>query len=93
MLTDRAATVELLDSEGHFMAYEPKYDLATYRRFVRDAAPFVSLVLGRKIAAAEADLLSDTEMLSIAEKIDVRVKDLNASIDANKLNGFPFPKK
>ena len=75
------------------MAYEPKFDIATYRKFVRDAAPFVSLVLGRKIKAAEADLLSDEEMLKVAEKIDERVKDLNSSIEANKGSGFPFPKK
>lgn len=77
----------------HVMAYEPKYDLATYRKFIRDAAPFVSLVIGRKLKSSEADLLSDEAMVEIAEKIDVRVKDINTSIDANKTNGFPFPKK
>ena len=66
------------------MAYEPNFPLADYRKFIRDAAPFVSLVLGRKVKAAEADLLSDTEMLDIAEKIDKRVKDLNANIAASK---------
>jgi hypothetical protein len=75
------------------MAYEPKYDLPTYRKFIRDAAPFVSLVIGRKIHANESDLLSDEALLAIAEKIDVRVKDINASIATNKTNGFPFPKK
>jgi hypothetical protein len=70
------------------MAYEPKFELAEYRKFIRDAAPFVSLVLGRKIKPAEADLLSDTEMLVIAEKIDLRVKDLNANIEANKKHGL-----
>lgn len=73
------------------MAYQPKYDIATYRKFIKDAAPFVSLVIGRKIHASESDLLSDEAMIAVAEKIDARVKDLNASIEANKTNGFPFP--
>ncbi|RYZ74425.1 MAG: hypothetical protein EOP05_09235 [Proteobacteria bacterium] len=75
------------------MAYEPKFELAEYRKFIREAAPFVSLVLGRKLKPAEADLLSDTEMVVIAEKIDKRVKDLNANIAANKQNGFGSPRK
>ena len=75
------------------MAYEPKYDISEYRAFIRDAAPFVSLILGRKIHPNEADLLSNEEMLKVAEKIDLRVNDLNASIKANKGSGFPFPKK
>lgn len=74
------------------MAYEPKFELAEYRKFIREAAPFVSLVLGRKLKPAEAELLSDTEMLVIAEKIDKRVKDLNANIAANKENGFGLPR-
>lgn len=75
------------------MSYKPNYDLSAYRKFIREAAPFVSLVIGRKVKAAEADLLSDEAMLEIAEKIDARVKDLNAQIETNKTNGFPFPKK
>lgn len=75
------------------MAYEPKYDLPTYRKFIHDAAPFVSLVIGRKIHANESNLLSDEALLAIAEKIDLRVKDIKTSIDENKINGFPFPKK
>lgn len=75
------------------MAYEPKYDLATYRQFIRDAAPFVSIVIGRKIKSAESDLLSDDEMIAIAEKIDARVSDLNKDIANNRENGFPFPGK
>ena len=75
------------------MAYEPKFELAAYRKFVREAASFVSIIIGRKINASEGDLLSDDEMVKIAEKIDVRVQDLNSSIAANKTNGFPFAKK
>ena len=75
------------------MAYQPKFDLPTYRKFIRDAAPFVSLVIGRKIKAGEGDLLSDDALVEIAEKIDLRVKDINASIESNKTNGFPFPGK
>ncbi len=75
------------------MAYVPKFDLASYRKFIRDAAPFVSLVIGRKIKASEGDLLSDEAMIEIAEKIDLRVKDINASIETNKTNGFPFPSR
>jgi hypothetical protein len=75
------------------MSYQPKFEIEAYRKFVRDAAPFVSLVLGRKIHASEGDLLSDEAMLEIAEKIDERVKDINTSVESNKTNGFPFPKK
>ncbi len=75
------------------MTYKPNFDLSAYRKFVREAAPFVSLVIGRKVKPAEADVLSDEAMLEIAKKIDERVKDLNADIEANKSNGFPFPKK
>lgn len=71
------------------MSYKPNYEIAEYRKFIRDAAPFVSLVIGRKLKPAEADLLSDEEMLRIAEKIDERVRDLNISIEENKKNGFP----
>ena len=75
------------------MTYRPNFDLSAYRKFIREAAPFVSLVIGRKVKAAEADVLSDEALVEIAEKIDARVKDLNTQITANKLNGFPFPKK
>ena len=75
------------------MAYKPNFDLSAYRQFIREAAPFVSLVIGRKVKAAEADLLSDEAMLEVAEKVDSRVKDLNVQIEAGKKNGFPFKKK
>ena len=75
------------------MTYKPNYDLSAYRKFIREAAPFVSLVIGRKIKPAEGDLLSDAALLEIAQKIDERAKDLNVQIAANKKNGFPFPKK
>lgn len=55
---------------------EPKYELSRYRQFIREAAPYVSLIVGRRLSAVEADLLSDEQIRQIAIKIDERVKDL-----------------
>jgi hypothetical protein len=55
---------------------KPKYDLETYRRFVREATSYVSIIVGRKIRAEEADTMSDTEVMELALKIDTRVDDL-----------------
>lgn len=54
----------------------PRYEIARYREFIRDAAPYVSLIVGRRIAAVEADLLTDDQIREIAVKIDSRVKDM-----------------
>ena len=56
---------------------QPKYPLDVYRAFIRDAAPYVSLVAGRRISAAEADVLSEQELKRLAVIIDERVDDLN----------------
>jgi len=58
------------------MSQQPRYDLETYRQFIRDAAPYVSIVLGRRIQPSEANTLTDEEMVKIALLIDSRVKDL-----------------
>ncbi len=55
---------------------EPKFPLDVYRAFIRDAAAYVSLVVGRKISAAEADVMSEEELKRIAVIIDSRVDDL-----------------
>lgn len=54
----------------------PKFDLEVYRQFIREAAPYVSVVIGRRIQAAEANLLTDDQLVKIALIIDDRVKDL-----------------
>lgn len=58
---------------------EPRYELSKYRDFIRDAAPYVSLIVGRRIAKTEADLLTDEQIRAIALKIDERVKDLKSN--------------
>jgi hypothetical protein len=60
------------------MSQQPRYDLEIYRQFIRDAAPYVSIVLGRRIQPSEANTLTDDEMVKIALLIDSRVKDLSA---------------
>ena len=55
---------------------KPRYEIAQYRTFIRDAAPYVSLIIGRRLSAAEADLLTDEQIHAIALKIDERVKDM-----------------
>lgn len=56
---------------------KPKYELSEYRQFIRDAAPFISLIAGRRINKAEADLMTDEQLEELALKIDERVEDLN----------------
>lgn len=56
---------------------KPKYELDAYRKFIRDAAPFISLVAGRRIKASEADTMSDEDLTKLAIQIDLRVEDLN----------------
>ena len=58
---------------------EPKFPLDVYRAFIRDAAAYVSLVVGRKISPAEADVMSEEELKRIAVLIDSRVDDLHRS--------------
>jgi hypothetical protein len=56
---------------------KPRYELSVYRKFIRDAAPYVSLIAGRRIRASEAETLSDAELRELALAIDARVDDLN----------------
>lgn len=58
---------------------KPKYDLAVYRDFVREAAPYVSLITGKKILPSDADLMSEKSLIELALIIDSRVGDLNKS--------------
>jgi hypothetical protein len=58
---------------------KPKYELQRYRDFIREAVPYVSLIIGRRMSAAEAALLTDDEITKIALVIDSRVGDLNKS--------------
>ncbi|HVK60934.1 MAG TPA: hypothetical protein VM432_05260 [Bdellovibrionales bacterium] len=62
----------------------PKFELKVYRDFIREAAPYVSLILGQKVKADDADKLSDAELSKIALKIDERVTDLNHRPDKPK---------
>lgn len=58
------------------MDQKPRYELEVYRQFIRDAAPYVSVVIGRRLQAADGNLLTDDEISKIAVIIDERVKDL-----------------
>ena len=58
----------------------PRYELSQYRQFIRDAAPFVSLIAGRRISKAEAELLTDEQMTALALMIDKRVDDLKGRL-------------
>ena len=58
------------------MIKKPKYDLETYRQFIRDAAPYVSIVAGRKIEPFDATKMSDAQITQLALLIDSRVSDL-----------------
>lgn len=55
----------------------PKFELSRYRQFIREAAPYVSLVVGRRIRALDADKMSAQEITEIALMLDERVKDLD----------------
>ena len=55
---------------------DPKFELSHYRQFIRDAAPYVSLIAGRRVSVVEADSLTDDQIKDIAHLIDSRVKDL-----------------
>jgi hypothetical protein len=65
------------DSKGSGADVRPKYDLETYRKFIRDAAPYVSLIAGRRIHPSQADLMPENELIRLALLIDQRVGDLD----------------
>ncbi len=54
----------------------PRYHLDEYRKFIREAAPFMSLVAGRKIRPSEADTMSDEALEALALLVDQRVDAL-----------------
>jgi len=54
----------------------PRYHLDEYRKFIREAAPFLSLVAGRRIHPNEAETMSDEALKTLALLIDQRVEDL-----------------
>jgi hypothetical protein len=58
----------------------PKYTLEEYRKFIREAAPYISLVAGRKIKPAEAESMSDDELTKLALIIDERVSALKKNL-------------
>ncbi len=59
----------------------PKFELKVYRDFIREAAPYVSLIVGKRLTAADADKISDADLSQLALKIDERVTDLKARPD------------
>lgn len=56
------------------LAPEPKQPLEEYRRFIREAAPYVSVVIGRRILPEEADKIGEEELVKIALLIDARAE-------------------
>ena len=61
------------------MSEKPKYHLDVYRKFIREAAPYVSIVVGRKVSPKEAETLTDEQLTPMALLIDMRVEDLDKS--------------
>lgn len=59
-------------------AQNPKFPLEKYRQFIREAAPYVSIVIGRVIRGHEADTLSDEEIRHIAILVDQKVPKMEA---------------
>lgn len=55
---------------------QPKFALIEYRKFIREAASYVSIVVGRKLQAADADRFTDDEIREIALLIDQRADEL-----------------
>ena len=55
---------------------KPKYELERYRQFIRDAAPYVSILLGQRIQPTDADKLTDEQITAIGLLIDDRADDL-----------------
>lgn len=55
---------------------KPKYELDEYRKFIREAWPYVSIVARRKIRPEDADRLRDDEIREIALLIDERAEEL-----------------
>lgn len=58
---------------------QPRFHLDAYRKFIREATPYVSLIAGRRMKANEAESMSNQELTKLALLIDDRVADLNAS--------------
>lgn len=56
---------------------QPKFALSEYRKFIREAAPYVSLAVGRKLKPSDADQFSDEEIKKIALIIDERAGELS----------------
>ncbi len=55
---------------------KPKYDLQIYRKFIREASPYVSVIVGRKVSPEEAETMTEDEIWDLALRIDSRVDDL-----------------
>jgi len=55
----------------------PRYSLEEYRKFIREAAPYMSLIAGRRIRPSEAETMTDEEVEKLALIVDSRVDDLN----------------
>lgn len=58
----------------------PKYSLDEYRKFIREAAPYISLIAGRRIRPTEADTMTDEEITRLALQIDERVDNLKKNL-------------
>lgn len=54
----------------------PRYSLDEYRKFIREASPYISLIAGRRIRPSEADTMTDEALEKLALMIDARVDDL-----------------
>lgn len=55
---------------------KPRYDLDTYRKFIREATPYVSIVAGRRLRPDDADRMSEQELTRLALLLDERADAL-----------------
>lgn len=54
----------------------PRYHLDAYRKFIREASPYISVIAGRRVKPSEAESMSDQQVTEIALLIDDRVAEL-----------------
>lgn len=55
---------------------QPRFALEAYRKFIREASPYISVIAGRRVKPADADTMTDEQVTALALVIDSRIKDL-----------------
>jgi hypothetical protein len=55
---------------------QPRFELEAYRKFIRDASPYISVIAGRRVKPTEAETMTNAQVTELALILDSRVKDL-----------------